>query len=124
MNHSALLYSRRVNRHLQCSPNGKIRLLESFTPNLEMYLEEHPDASYNDFCEAFGPPADMAATLLLEATSQEKQTYRRGRLLLRITAGALCAMLLLFSAYVFFIKEFRVSFHDVYYIYEIETVPG
>lgn len=97
-------------------------MLDAFRPNLELYLEEHPDASFNDLCKAFGPPEEMAAILLLQASKQEKQADRLRRLLLRMATGILCATLLLFTVYVYFYKEFKISYHDVYYIYSLETV--
>ncbi len=105
MNHSAVRYKRKLKRKLQCSRGTKADLLADFTHSLDGFLDENPDATFADLGNAFGPPEEMAKTLMEQVSEQETHTYKRQQFLLHIVAIILAIVLLLITLDIFLIKQ-------------------
>lgn len=105
MNSSAVRYKSKLKRKLQCSRGTKAELLADFTHSLDGFLDENPDATFADLGSAFGPPEEMAKTLMEQVSEQETRTYKLHQFLLHIGAIILVIVLLLITLDIFFIKQ-------------------
>lgn len=109
MNNSARRYKSKLKRKLQCSRATKAKFLNEFSHSLDGFLDENPDASFNDLSDAFGPPEEMANILMDKVDAQEKRTYRLCQLLMYIVIVLLAIVLALTTISVFFWKEKPVT---------------
>ena len=92
-------YVSRVRRRLTCSAPSRRRLSLGSQELATQFASENPDARYDDFVTAFGPPGDFAGELLSSLDSGEVETaQRRRRLAPRI--ALICLVLVLCSAVV------------------------
>ena len=98
-------YERALKKELRCSKAAKKRLLEQFSTPLAAFTEENPMPDTQALHDAFGPPAEMAKTLMVDTTEQERKAYTRNKRICRGIAIGCAALLLVFTVYVFFIKE-------------------
>lgn len=122
-------YMRELRRHLHCSRKSRNRLLEHFTAYQCGTIDETPD--YGQMVTMFGPPQEMAQTLIEEVTREERNAYRRNILFGKIVAIAMVLCFVILSLYTMFIKEITVieyrEYTNVYQAYEIleemESVP-
>lgn len=92
MNTAARKYRRQVRRSLTCSVGQKHKMMCDLSRTVKIFLEDYPDASYNDFLQAFGHPSDMAADMLQDVSRQEiNRTIQRDR---RVRCGLVAALIL------------------------------
>ena len=105
-------YKKDLKRRLQCIHSVKYRLLERFDFAAKKFLEEHPFAEEQELEAAFGPPEEMAAVLMCEVTQEEHSRYRRNRRMMQSVAGIVAVALLLFTIYIFFLKEQPMTIID------------
>lgn len=112
MNRSAVQYKSRLKQHLRCSRRTKVKLMESFSHLLNGFLGENPDATTADLCNAFGPPEEMAATLMEQVEEKDKRAYKLQQLVLCTMAIFLASVLILTSIAVFFWKEKPIAVDD------------
>lgn len=105
MNNKVARYKSKLKRKLQCNRGTKAKLLEEFSPLMDGFLDENPDATYTDLSNAFGPPEEMAKILMDKVDEQEKRAYKLRQLLLRIAAAVLAIVLVIVTITVFFWKE-------------------
>lgn len=111
-------YRTDVKKQLLCCKDTKARLLESFDKNLLsplLEVSDHP--SGEELCTAFGTPAEAAALLMEQVTEEEAQRYRNQKKLCKAVAIGTVAMvmtaIMIFAAYIFFVKEFsNITFID------------
>ena len=99
-------YLRELRRHLRCSRKTQKRLSEQFKAYQHDAIDDAPD--YDQMVTMFGPPEEMARTLMEEVSQEEQLAYRRNRLFLRIISFVLAISFAVFSLYIFFIKEITV----------------
>ena len=104
MVNAAVQYRRALKRKLRCSKKVKDRLLEGFDTTLDTCLEEHANPSMDVLIFAFGPPEEMAKTLMAEVTPQELAQYRRYSLFTQLLASILTVILVLSTVYIWFYK--------------------
>lgn len=97
MNNSAARYKSKLKRKLQCNRGTKAKLLDEFSHLLDGFLDENPDAAYIDLSNAFGPPEEMAKTLMEQVSEQETHTYKQHQALLHIVAVVLAIVLILIA---------------------------
>ena len=110
-------YRRALKRKLRCSWGVRKRLLEKFDDAAFSYLENEPTPALAEVTEAFGPPEEMARTLMEEVTPKEAAAYKRGTILRRVLAGVAAAAVLAFAIYTFCWKE--IGFTIIVETYEI-----
>lgn len=96
-------YMRELRRQMRCSRKTQNRLLEQFTAYQMNSLDETPD--YDRMVTMFGPPDEMAWTLMAEITQNEHSAYRRNRLILKAVAFVMAVSFVFFSLYIMFVKE-------------------
>ena len=105
MNHNAQRYRSKLKKKLHCMRKTQCKLLGEFDCMLNGFLDENPDASFDDLCSAFGPPEEMARILMAEISEEETRKYRLHVRFKRILAGFCAAAVLIFTFYAFFWKE-------------------
>lgn len=119
-------YVRELRRHLHCFRKTQNRLLEHFTAYQRSSIEDTPD--YDQMVTMFGPPEEMAGTLMEEVTSGERSAYRRNKVILKIAAIILSVGFVACSLYILFIKELTVVEYregtSVGELYETRTETG
>lgn len=104
-------YLAQLRRALTCAKEDRERLLSQGEKLLGEFLEENPNAHYEDLVTAFGQPKDFAAEMLsqldpkeVERAGRQRKYIRRGLLVVVIVA------LILISA--FWFSKWKV-FHDI-----------
>lgn len=100
MNRSAARYKSKLKKKLPCGHATKAKLLEEFSCSLDGFLEEHPEAAYDDLCLAFGPPDEMAAVLREQISEKETRAYGVRKNVFRVIAGAIVVLVILAAAYI------------------------
>lgn len=123
-NNTTAQYRNALKKELQCSKKVKERLIENFDQALSSYLEDYPAPNMDDLMLAFGPPEVMAKILIKEVTPQEQKQHHRNTLLSRIFACILAAIVVFFTFYAFFFKEFRLTSADNATIDSVSTVES
>ena len=99
-------YLHELRRHLRCSRKTKNRLLEQFKAYQRDTIDDTPD--YDQMVTMFGPPEEMARTLMEEVTQVEMQASRRSRLRMIAAAIAACVLWVMFTAYVYWMKTIPI----------------
>lgn len=99
-------YLHELRSHLRCSRKTKNRLLEQFTAYQRNTIDDTPD--YDQIVNMFGPPEEMARTLMEEITSEEQTAYAQSKLVKKIVTVLLATAFVLSSLYVMFWKEMSV----------------
>lgn len=64
-------YCRKLGRALACLPELRNRTVAQMSDSIYTYLEEHPDANYNQLVQVFGTPKQAAESLLNELDSEQ-----------------------------------------------------
>lgn len=82
-------YLRRVRRGPACFRKGE--RLRRLNASLEAFAEDCPAPEYRQIVEAFGPPEEMARTLMGEIPLEESSAYFRWE---RVLKAAACVLLL------------------------------
>lgn len=93
MNRETGKYLRKVRRRLACfRKRERLRRLDTL---LRAYAADCPAPDYGQIVEAFGPPEEMARTLMREVPSEESSAYFRWE---RTLKAAACVLLLISMA--------------------------
>ena len=96
-------YLRELRRHLRCSRKTKKRLLEQFKAYQRSAIDDTPD--YDQMVTMFGPPEEMARTLMEEVSQEERSIYQHKKQRLKAAGIAACILWAVFTFYVFWIKS-------------------
>lgn len=112
MVNAAVQYRRALEKKLRCGREIKKRLLDGFDQTLAVYLEERGEPTKDDLTAAFGPPEEMADTLMEGVTEQEKEQYHKTTLCLRIITSVLLALFIAFTVWLYFFKEVGLTYND------------
>lgn len=112
MVNAAAQYRRALEKKLRCGSETKKRLLDGFDQTLAVYLEERGEPTMDDLTAAFGPPEEMADTLMEGVTEQEKEQYHKTTLCLRIITSVLLALFIAFTVWLYFFKEVGLTYND------------
>ena len=92
-NTAAQKYLKQTGKQLTCGRRQKYRLMSDLKRTIGIFLDDCPDASYEDFLEAFGSPTDMAAEMLRDVSEQEiRWTVSRNTRMRRAQAAVLLAV--------------------------------
>lgn len=112
MHNPSTKYRNQLKRKLHCTPTSKRLLLKKIDTMLHTYLEENPSATAAEMETAFGSSDEMAQILMNEVTSYEQEQYRRRNAAVRMIAAIALAAFVLFTIYIYFIKEIGITVKD------------
>jgi len=112
MINAAARYRRALKKQLRCTTAVRSRLLADFDNTLDAYLEEHTEPTIGDLSAAFGPPEEMASILMAQTTPQEQAHYRKKTIAIRALAYIFAGILVLFTIYIWFLKDIKVTAVD------------
>ena len=112
MINAAARYRRALKKNLRCSTGAQKRLLAGFDNTLDAYLEEHTEPTIDDLSTAFGPPEEIASILMAQASPQEQAHYRKKTIAIRALAYIFAGILVLFTIYIWFVKEVGLTSVD------------
>ena len=87
--HTADRYLSAVRRHLKCAPKPRDGFLHTLRAEVKQYEQEHPQASYEEYVEAFGQPQETAEQYLSDLTRKERFGYWLPLVIVLGTVGAL-----------------------------------
>lgn len=91
---SVTRYKKELQKKLLCSRKDKEILLEQYEGMLNGFLEETPSPSREQLEDAFGPPENMAETLLASVTAEDLVRYQKGHRVMRVLAKVLVGIAL------------------------------
>lgn len=114
MNRDLVRYRRAVKRQLHCAGKTRRALLQRLQSMLDFFLDEHPAATAEELKTAFGPPETMALLLCESLTEADRRDFHHRQLFLYVSAGIMATALLVFSIFVFFVKENPIISVDTY----------
>lgn len=100
-------YLHELRHHLRCSRKTQNRLLEQFKAYQCDTIDDTPD--YDQMVTMFGPPEEMARTLMEEVTQVEMHAYRRSKLRMVATGVAACVLWIMFTVYVYWMKTIPIE---------------
>ena len=112
MVNAAARYRRALKKQLRCTTAVRSRLLADFDNTLAAYLEEHTEPTIGDLSTAFGPPEEMASILMAQTSPQEQAHYRKKTIAIRALAYIFAGILVLFTIYIWFVKEVGLTSVD------------
>jgi len=119
MDKEAARYKRAVAKRLSCSVSRKWKLLNGFQESLDRFLEEVPSPGSAQLIDAFGPPEELASTMMGKVSDQEKKRYVIQEKVFKALFVVAFILALIFGFYAYFIKEWTIiEFHD-----SVEPVP-
>lgn len=78
-NPQAQQYMKQVKRQLTCSRKQRHGLISELEQMIGMFLDDCPDASYEQIRTACGSPTEIAAELLSDIPEQEMTRIRRSK---------------------------------------------
>lgn len=113
MNKELTRYRRALKKHLHCGVSTRRQLLDRFDNSLSDFLADCPTPTQEQLKSAFGPPEE-AAGVLMEAVSENEQIQcQKRKTLLRILASAVAVLFIVFTIYVYFVKDIVLISSDV-----------
>lgn len=113
MNHEIIQYRQGLKKRLHCGRAKRQELMEQFERSLSCFLEDYPSPTYAELMDAFGPPTVMARVLMENVTAEERERYRKRQSVLKVLAVFLVIILVLYTVYVHFYKEYTIiEFYD------------
>lgn len=94
MINSIARYKKELNKKLLCSSKDKKKLLGQFDVMLNGFLEETVCPSSEQLEDAFGPPENMAETLLTSVSTEDLAHYQKHHRVTRVLIKALVVIAL------------------------------
>lgn len=94
------LYMHKIKNQIRISLPAKKHFFQTLKQNIVLFLEEHPNASYEEILSAFGSPEEVAASFYetIDSSEIDQQLHRKHRLLI-YCCTAIASLLLLCSWY-------------------------
>lgn len=112
-------YCQSISWELYCPPTAKKRIMSAIRENIAAYLEENPDAAFEDIQKHFGTPRQIAASYIEELEMPElvrKLNVRRSILTVLCVTLGVCALLLLVALIVVVVGTLLGSNYYVVYV--------
>ena len=112
-------YCRSISRELYCSPAAKKQIMAAMRENIATYLEENPDAGFEDVLKHFGTPQQIALSYIGEMDMPElvrRLNTRRSVLTVLCSALGICVLLLLVALVVVVVGTLISSNYFVVYV--------
>ena len=88
-------YCKSVRKELSCPRKIKSDLIARIMPDLEAYADENPNASFDDICDHFGTPSEVAESYLASLDEDELKKRLNKAKKIRIAVIAVCTVILL-----------------------------
>ena len=105
-------YTKELGRALHCSHRTRKQLMEQFNDYQHQILDDLPTPTYEQMVNSFGPPEEMAQTLMQEVSPQEYGQYRRWQVLFKLLAAVFIAVWVMFTAYVYVEKSIPIIVNE------------
>lgn len=103
MNSEKRKYCSQVRRYLPCSRRMKQNILSQLGDRLDTWLEDHPEAGYDQLEARFGTPRQIAAVYIENASAEELMgTLNIRNRILRMVAVTLLVIVMLWAGVVAF----------------------
>lgn len=91
-------YCKAVKKELSCPCKIKKDLIIRITPDLEAYIDNNPNASFDDISEQFGTPSEIAKSYLASLDEEElKKRLSKAKRIWTAVIMACTAITLLFA---------------------------
>lgn len=106
-NKNAFRYLKSLKKQILCPSSIRNKIISDFTENLAFFIDENPNASYEELVKHFGSPEEVSNSFLLsidtdELTLRMEKTQKKKHIVL-ITC--IIAILLLIGCYFIMIKD-------------------
>ena len=115
MNSAVTRYKRALKKKLPCCGDMRRSLLNRFQAMLDAFVEDHAAPTVEDLLIAFGTPEAMAEVLSEGVSEEETKRHKNVKLLQKICSAIFVVIFVLFSIYVFFLKEMPMTSVDEFY---------
>ncbi len=112
-------YCRGISRELYCPPAAKRQILAAFRENIAAYIEEKPDADFEDIQKHFGTPQQIALSYIGEMDMPElvrKLNTRKSVLTALCSTLGVCVLLLMVALVVLVVGTLLGSNYYVVYV--------
>lgn len=116
-------YRRSVKRLLLCGGDVRSDLIARMDKMLASFQSENPAPSFEELVRSFGTPEEMAQELMLDITPEEQETYCRKRRTVRIIAGLVAVLVVVFSLYAISLAFAVYDIESTHTVYVYETNP-
>ena len=113
MNKELTRYRRALKKHLHCGVSTRRQLLDRFDNSLSDFLADCPTPTQEQLKSAFGPPEEAAGVLMETVSENEQIQCQKRKTLLRILASAVAVLFIVFTIYVYFVKDIVLISSDV-----------
>ena len=113
MNKELTRYRRALKKHLHCGVSTRRQLLDRFDNSLSDFLADCPTPTQEQLKSAFGPPEEAAGVLMETVSENEQIRCQKRKTLLRILASAVAVLFIVFTIYVYFVKDIVLISSDV-----------
>lgn len=87
------VYIKNIKKQLKISTKYKKTLLNNLEVNINSYISEHPNATYNDLVDNFGTPEDVSESFYASLSSDEinyQQNFKKHIIIIAIAVGLIC----------------------------------
>ena len=109
-------YCKSVKKELSCPRKIKSDLIARIMPDLEAYADENPNASFDDICDHFGTPKEVAESYLSSLDEDELKKRLKNAKKIWIAVIAVCTVVLLvFIAIYIYMILLNKHIEPVYY---------
>ncbi|MCD7880418.1 MAG: hypothetical protein LUG47_01815 [Clostridiales bacterium] len=117
MNKTWSAYQKAIKRGLYCGRKVKKRLLAELDGMAAPLLAENPAPTREELETALGTPEAVSASLMEGVSQQERATYRRNRLLLRIGLVVFVLALVIFTLWLVYMYSIPIEVVETTYVY-------
>lgn len=89
-------YLKEIQKRIPLSYKQKRKLLTPLTNTINEYIEEHPQANYDELIQQFGTPSEIANGIIdVSAQSISNSTHHQKKLVIFLTIFIVCLVLIL-----------------------------
>lgn len=107
-------YLREVRKKLIFAGKEKKRFLNDLRENVNLYLEEHPNAEKGDLLERFGSPQELSESFYRDAEIDEKVLLQRRRFFRAILITVVALGIILAGLAVLYVSDVHDFTHGDY----------
>lgn len=113
-------YFKEIRQNLNCPETEKLKFLADFENSVNLYLEEHPQASQEDIIHNFGDPKEIAESFLEEEDFDGiREKIKMKQRILKIVA---LAAIILVAAIIILGAIFVIDTYSFNHGYYVETI--
>lgn len=111
-------YIRDIRKHLLLPRREQKKILISISQMLDDYIEEYPQATYDDLIRQFGSPKDMADGVMKYSFKSFSTTAQKQKKLLFFSGIIIAVSFVILCISCFIISKLK----DIQFIYVTETI--